>query len=185
MTLNFLKLQLAVIFIWVFLFTFNGLFNNLIHHTDYIAIIFLPAGFKITIACLFGKRIFWGLFFGTVATGLMFIDEALIKNILMIGLLSAASPVLTVWLVNSISPLGKNLEHLNVYRILSIAACYALVNSFLHNTYLLMVSDYTFEKYQADSLLMFTGDALGSLIFLFIASYFRKDIFKYVDKWIL
>ena len=91
--LNFLKLQLAVIFIWIFLFTFNGLFNTLIHHTDYISIIFLPAGFKITIACLFGKRIFWGLFFGTVATAQMFIDEALIKDILMIGLLSAASPV--------------------------------------------------------------------------------------------
>jgi hypothetical protein len=42
----------------------------------------------------------------------------------------------------------------------------------------------TFEKYRADSLLMLTGDFLGSLIFLFLISLYKKEIFKIISKYI-
>ena len=182
--LTLIKLQLLIITIWVLLFIFNGAINNLLYHNSYIAIIFIPAGFKITIACLLGKRVFWGLFVGSLITALLFLEEAMIKNALMFALLSAGSPILSIWLVNYLMPLGKKLQNLNVQKILIISVVYSIINSFMHNTYLLMSEGLTFEKYQADSLLMLTGDFLGSLIFLFLLSYFKNGILKIIDKYI-
>ena len=105
--LNSIKLQLLIIAIWVLLFIFNGAINNLLYHNSYIAIIFIPAGFKITIACLLDKRVFWGLFFGSLITALLFLEETMIKHALIFSLLSAASPIITIWLVNYLMPLGK------------------------------------------------------------------------------
>jgi hypothetical protein len=81
-------------------------------------------------------------------------------------------------------PLGKKLQNLNFQRILIISVVYSIINSFMHNTYLLMSEGLTFEKYQADSLLMLTGDFLGSLIFLFLISLYKKEIFKIISKYI-
>ncbi|MDC6477490.1 hypothetical protein OAW71_04785, partial [Methylophilaceae bacterium] len=136
--LNSIKFQLFIIVIWVFLFIFNGAINNFLYHNSYIAIIFIPAGFKITIACLLGKRVFWGLFIGSLITALLYLEETMIKHALMFALLSAASPILTIWLVNFIMPLGKELQNLNFNKILIISVIYSIINSFMHNTYLLM-----------------------------------------------
>ena len=182
--LTLIKLQLLIIAIWVLLFIFNGAINNLLYHNSYIAIIFIPAGFKITIACLLGKRVFWGLFVGSLITALLFLEEAMIKHALMFALLSAGSPILSIWLVNYLVPLGKKLQNLNFQKILVISVVYSIINSFMHNTYLLMSEGLTFEKYQADSLLMLTGDFLGSLIFLFFLSYYKNGILKIIHKYI-
>ena len=182
--LNFIKLQLVLVVIWILLFIFNGAINNLLYHSSYIAIIFIPAGFKITIACLLGKRVFWGLFVGSLITALLYLEETMIKHALMFALLSAASPILTIWLVDYLIPLGKKLQNLNFQRILIISVVYSIINSFMHNTYLLMSEGLTFEKYQADSLLMLTGDFLGSLIFLFLLSCYRRGILRIIHKYI-
>ena len=180
--LTLIKLQLLIIAIWILLFIFNGSINNILNHNSYIAIIFIPAGFKITIACLLGKRVFLGLFFGTLITALLFLEDAMIRHALMFALLSAGSPIFTIWLVNMLTPLGKSLENLNFQMILIISVVYSIINSFMHNTYLLLSEGLTVEKYQADSMLMFTGDFLGSLIFLFLLSYYRRGILKIINK---
>jgi len=181
---NSIKLQLLIIAIWIMLFIFNGAINNLLYHNSYIAIIFIPAGFKITIACLLGKRVFWGLFIGSLITALLFLEETMIKHALIFALLSAGSPILSIWLVNIFMPLGKKLQNLNFHMILVISIMYSIINSFMHNTYLLLSEGLTLEKYQADSLLMFTGDFLGSLIFLFLLSYYRRGILRIIHKYI-
>ena len=182
--LNSIKLQLVIIAIWVLLFIFNGAINNLLYHNAYIAIIFIPAGFKITIACLLGVKIFLGLFIGSLITALLFLEETMIKHALMFALLSAGSPILTIWLVNYLLPLGKKLQNIIFQKILIISVVYSIINSFMHNTYLLISEGLTFEKYQANSLLMFTGDFLGSLIFLFLLSYYRRSIMRIIQKYI-
>ena len=182
--LTLIKLQLLIIAIWVLLFIFNGAINNVLYHNSYIAIIFIPAGFKITLACLLGKRVFWGLFVGSLITALLFLEETMIKHALIFALLSAGSPILSIWLVNIFMPLGKKLQNLNFHMILVISIMYSIINSFMHNTYLLLSEGLTLEKYQADSLLMFTGDFLGSLIFLFLLSYYRRGILKIIHKYI-
>ena len=182
--LNSIKLQFFIIAVWVLLFTFNGAINNLLYHNTYIAIIFIPAGFKITIACLLGKRVFWGLFVGSLITALLFLEETMIKHALMFALLSAGSPILSIWLVNYLMPLGKKLQNLNFQKILVISVLYSIINSFLHNTYLLISEVISIEKYKSDSLLMLTGDFLGSLIFLFLISLYKKVIFKIISKYI-
>ena len=180
--LNLIKLQLLIIAIWILLFIVNGSINNVLNHNSYIAIIFIPAGFKITIACLLGKRVFLGLFFGTLITALLFLEDFMIRHSLMFAILSAGSPIFTIWLVNILMPLGKSLENLNFQMILIISVVYSIINSFMHNTYLLLSEGLTVEKYQADSMLMFTGDFLGSLIFLFLLSYYRRGILKIIYK---
>ena len=182
--LNFIKLQLVLVVIWVLLFIFNGAINNFLYHSSYIAIIFIPAGFKITMACLFGKKVFWGLFAGAMITAQLFLEDSMISHAFMFALLSAASPIFTILLVNYFMPLGHSLENLNFQKILLISAVYSIINSFMHNTYLLISESLTFEKYQADSVLMFTGDFLGSLIFLFLLSYYRKAILYIIRKYI-
>ena len=182
--LTLIKLQLLIIAIWVLLFIFNGAINNLLYNNSYIAIIFIPAGFKITIACFLGKRVFWGLFVGSLITALLFLEEAMIKHALMFALLSAGSPIVTIWLVNRFTPLGEKLQNLNFQKILLISVVYSIINSFMHNSYLLISEGLTLEKYQANSLLMFTGDFLGSLIFLFLLSYYRRSIIRIIHKYI-
>ena len=186
--LNFVKLQLVVIVIWILLFVFNGAFNSLLYDHSYIFIIFLPAGFKIAIACLFGKRIFWGLFFGSLITALVFITDDALKiyfdnSAVVYALISAGSPIFTMWLINNFMPLGEQLENLNIQKILIIAVVYSIINSFMHNTYSFLSEGITFEKFQVDSILMFTGDFLGSLLFLFIVSYFRRGVLVLTNKW--
>ena len=186
--LNFVKLQLIIIVIWILLFVFNGAFNSLLYDHSYIFIIFLPAGFKITIACLFGKRIFWGLFFGSLITALVFITDDALKiyfdnSAVVYALISAGSPIFTMWLINNFMPLGEQLENLNIQKILTIAVVYSIINSLMHNTYSYFSESITFEKYQLDSILMFTGDFLGSLLFLFIVSYFRRGVLVFTKKW--
>jgi glucose-6-phosphate-specific signal transduction histidine kinase len=181
---NFIKLQLVIIAIWVLLFISNKTINNLLYHNSYIAIIFIPAGFKITIACLLGKRIFWGLFVGSLITALLFLEDTIKTHAFIFALLSAGSPILTILLVNYLMSLGKKLQNLNFQMILIISVMYSIINSFMHNTYLLISEGLTLEKYQADSLLMFTGDFLGSLIFLFLLSYFKNGILKIIHKYI-
>ena len=185
--LNFVKLQLAIIIIWILLFVFNGAFNSFLYDHPYIFIIFLPAGFKIAIACLFGKRIFFGLFFGSLITALVFLDGALKvyfdNSAVVYALILAGSPIFTMLLINKLMPLGQHLENLNIQKILVIALVYSIINSFMHNTYSLLSEGIAFEKYQVDSILMFSGDFLGSLLFLFIVSYFRRGVLVFTSKW--
>ncbi len=185
--LNFIKLQVTIAIFWIFLYSLNKLFNTFFYEHSYIFIIFLPAGFKIAIACLFEKNFFWGLFFGAIITALIFLEDAMMlyfnNNILIYALITAGSPIFAMWLVNKLLLLGKNLEYLNLQKVLIISVVYSIINSFLHNTYVLLSQDITFEKYQTDSMLMFIGDILGSLLFLIFVSYNRKEIFKIINKY--
>lgn len=185
--LNYFKLQLAIIFVWVLLFVSNGAFNSFLYDHPYIFIIFLPAGFKITIACFFGKRIFIGLFFGSLITALVFLDGALKvyfdNSAVVYALISAGSPIFTMLLINKVMPLGEHLENLNIEKVLIISLVYSIINTLMHNTYSFLSGDIALEKYQMDSILMFSGDFLGCLLFLFIVSYFRKGIFVFTNKW--
>ena len=185
--LNTIKLQITIAIFWIFLYSLNRVFNTFLYEHSYIFIIFLPAGFKITIACLFEKNIFWGLFFGALITALIFLEDAMVlyfnNNALIYALITAGSPILSIWLINKLLPLGKNLEYLNIQKVLIISVVYSIINSFMHNTYVLLSQDITFEKYQTDSMLMFMGDILGSLLFLTFVSYFRKEIFKIINKY--
>ena len=78
---------------------------------------------KSAIACLFGKRIFWGLFFGSLITALVFLTDDALKiyfdnSAVVYALISAGSPIFTMWLINNCMPLGEQLENLNIQKIL-------------------------------------------------------------------
>ena len=183
--MRFIKTQLLISTIWISLYIFNGIFNNIIFYSSYIAIIFLPAGFKITIACLLGIRVFFGLFIGALVTAYLFLTKDMLHHAPIFAFLSALSPVITILLVKKFVPLGKKLEKLNIYTVLLIALIHSIINSFMHNTYLLLTDNINLEKFQSDTLFMFTGDLLGSIIFLFLLSYNRKIVYEFTRKYFM
>jgi hypothetical protein len=128
------------------------------------------------------------LFFGSLITALVFLTNDALKiyfdnSAVVYALISAGSPIFTIWLINNFMPLGEQLENLNIQKIIIIAVVYSIINSFMHNTYSFLSEGITFEKFQIDSILMFTGDFLGSLLFLFIVSYFRRGVLVFTKKW--
>tara|TARA_B100001142_G_C14254641_1_gene624615 strand:+ start:587 stop:1150 length:564 start_codon:yes stop_codon:yes gene_type:complete len=179
---NYVKLQIIIIFLWVILYSLNHSFDDLFGHVSYISYIFIPAGLKIMFACLYGYRIFLGFFIGAILTGLLYLDNDSLKYLYIFSFFAAAIPVITVYLVNMISPIGGKLEYLNLNKVLLIAFLYALLSSFFHNTYLLTIDAISIHQYKMDSLVMFTGDLIGCLIFLSTLSYFKKSFVSFFNK---
>ena len=64
--------------------------------------------------------IFWGLFFGSLITALVFITDDALKiyfdnSAVVYALISAGSPILTMFLINNCMPLGEQLENLRFF----------------------------------------------------------------------
>lgn len=185
MLINYVKLQIIIIFLWVILYSINHSFDNLLGHVSYISYIFIPAGLKIMFACLYGYRIFLGFFIGAILTGLLYLDNDSLKYLYIFSFFAAAIPVITVYLVNIISPIGLKLEYLNLNKILFIGFLCAFLSSVFHNTYLLTIDVISLDQYIEDALVMFTGDLIGCLIFLSILTFFKKKIISFFDKYLV
>ena len=185
MLINYVKLQFIIIFLWVILYSINHSFDNLLGHVSYISYIFIPAGLKIMFACLYGYRILLGFFIGAILTGMLYLDFDSLKYLYVFSFFAATIPVLTVYLVNIISPIGLKLEYLNLNKILFIGFLCAFLSSFFHNTYLLTIDAISIDQFKLDTLIMFTGDFIGCLIFLSILSFFKKSLISFFDKYLV
>ena len=185
MSKNYLKLQIIIIFLWVILFSVNYSFSTFHSYLPYISYIFIPAGFKIMFACLYGYRILLGFFIGAILTGMLYLDFDSLKYLYVFSFFAATIPVLTVYLVNIISPIGLKLEYLNLNKILFIGFLCAFLSSFFHNTYLLTIDAISIDQFKSDTLIMFTGDFIGCLIFLSVLSFFKKSLISFFDKYLV
>ena len=185
MLINYVKLQFIIIFLWVILYSINHSFDNLLGHASYISYIFIPAGLKIMFACLYGYRILLGFFIGAILTGMLYLDFDSLKYLYVFSFFAATIPVLTVYLVNIISPIGLKLEYLNLNKILFIGFLCAFLSSVFHNTYLLTIDVISLDQYIEDALVMFTGDFIGCLIFLSVLSFFKKSLISFFDKYLV
>lgn len=184
MSKNYLKLQIIIILLWVILYSVNYSFSTIHSYLPYISYIFIPAGFKIMFACFYGLRILLGLFIGAIFTGILYLDSNSLQYMYIFAFFSASIPIISVFFVNMISPIGEKLEYLNLNKVLLIAFLYALLSSFFHNTYLLFIDAISINQYKIDALVMFTGDLIGCLIFLSTLSYFKKSFVRFFNKYL-
>jgi hypothetical protein len=183
-SLIFLELQIVIALGWCFFFSLNETLNLIGPYKDYISLLFLPAGYKIVLACLLKWQCFLGLFIGSIITGLIYLDYNLTQHLWFFSLFSAFSPVVTVIIIDYFFNLGFKLSEISLQKIILIAALYAFICTALHNTYLLMLGEISFIEFQQDSLAMFIGDITGAMLFLSILSYYRFPLIKLANRYL-
>jgi hypothetical protein len=182
--LKFLELQIFITLGWCFFFSLNETLNLIGPYKDYISLLFLPAGYKIVLACLLKWQCFLGLFIGSIITGFTYLDNNLTQHIWFFSLFSAFSPILTVTIIDYFFNLGLKLSKINLQKMILIAALYAFICTALHNTYLLILGEISLIEYQQDSLAMFIGDITGAMLFLSILSYYRFPLIKLANRYL-
>ena len=181
---NAVKLQVIIVLTWIFFFSLNHFISFISPYKNYIALIFIPAGFKIVIACLLRWHCFPGLFIGSMITGLIYLDKSMHDHLWIFSLFSAFSPIVTINIVDNFLSLGYKLKEINLQKIILIAVLYGLVFSALHNTYLFWIEEISFIEFQQDSLAMFIGDFTGAMLFLSILSYYRENLIKLANRYL-
>ena len=182
--LKFSELQLLVAISWLAFFSLNEALNSLLSYKDYISLIFLPAGFKIVLACLLRWNCFPGLFIGAIITGLLYLDDSNTHYLWGFSFFSAFAPIITVIIIDYFCNLGFKLSEINLQKIILIAVLYALLSSLMHNSYLLWLGKISLIEYQQDNIAMFIGDITGALILLSALSYFRAPLIKLANKYL-
>ena len=182
--LKFSELQLLIIIAWLAFFSLNEIITSLLPYKDYIALIFLPAGFKIILACLLRWQCFLGLFIGSIITGLIYLNESNNHHLWIFSFFSAFIPIIVVLVIDYLCNLGFELSEINLQKIILIAVLYALLSSLMHNSYLLWLGEISLIEYQQDSLAMFIGDITGALIFLTVLSCYRVPLIKIAYKYL-
>ena len=182
--LKFSELQLLVITACLAFFSLNEALTSLLPYKDYIALIFLPAGFQIVLACLLRWQCFLGLFIGSIITGLIYLNESNNHHLWIFSFFSAFIPIIVVLVIDYLCNLGFELSETNLQKIILIAVLYALLSSLMHNSYLLWLGEISLIEYQQDSLAMFIGDITGALIFLTVLSCYRVPLIKIAYKYL-
>ena len=182
--LKFSELQLLIIVGWIAFFSLNEALTSLLPYKDHIALIFLPAGFQIVLACLLRWQCFIGLFFGAVISGLIYLNGKNTDHLWIFSFLAAFVPIITVIVIDYFCSLGFKLTEINLQKIILIAVLYALLSSAMHNSYLLWLGEISLIEYQQDSLAMFIGDITGALIFLTVLSYYRAPLINIANKYL-
>ena len=183
-SLIFFEIQIVIALGWCFFFSLNEALNLIGPYKDYISLIFLPAGFKIVLACLLRWQCFLGLFIGTNITGLIYLNYDLTQHLWFFSLFSAFSPIVAVIIVNYFFNLGFKLSEISLQKIILIAALYTLISTALYNTYLYGLGEISFIEFKQDSLAMFIGDITGAMLFLSILSYYRNPIIKLANRYL-
>lgn len=182
---KFLKLQILIIIGWIFFFALSEIINTFSHFKDYIVIFFLPAGFIITLACIFKWECFLGIFIGAIITGLIYLNgNHICHHLCYFAIFTALSPIIAFLTVNSVTKLGSNLNEINLSTVIIIVFLFSLLSSLLHNGYLLMQRAINLMEFQRDIIIMFTGDFIGAMIFFTILAYFKEPLMKLVNKFI-
>jgi len=182
--LIFFELQIVIALGWCSFFSLNEAVNLINPYKDYISLIFLPAGFKIVLACLLRWQCFLGLFIGTNITGFIYLDYNLTQHFWFFSIFSALCPILSVIIVDYFFNLGFKLSEIILQKIILIAALYAFISTAFYNTYLFGLGEISFIEFQQDSLAMFIGDITGAMLFLSILSYHRNSLIKLANRYL-
>lgn len=162
---------LAVAVSWLVLYELNTFLFADIHMTSFISWIFLPAAIRMLAVMIGGWAGALGLFLGAVFTNLELLEYEPF-NVLMIAALSALGPLFAVYLCTRWLKLPDDLAGLQRSQLLVFAVAGAVFNVFPHNLYFYMTG-LSFDAWSG-ILPMFVGDLAGTLIVLYLASFFIR-----------
>ena len=181
-TLKQYKLHLTIIIAWLVMYAVNyAVFNPLIYKS-YISFIFLPAGIRIIFATIYCKEAWIGLFLGALITGFLFLESSLQPYVLLFSAISATSPILAVYSINAVTPLGGQLEYLDIKKVIAISIIYGIYCGVFHNLAAFYLFDLSLQTFITDSFAMFIGDMTGSFILLTILANQRHRILQFLDS---
>ena len=176
------KLHLIIIIAWWAMYIFNQTVFNPLIYKSHISFIFLPAGIRILFATIYLKQAWIGLFLGALITGFLFLDSDLQSYVLLFSAISATSPILAVYSVNALTPLGGQLEYLDIKKVVAISITYGIYCGVLHNLATFYLFDLSLQTFITDSFAMFIGDMTGSFILLTILASQRHRILHFLDS---
>lgn len=145
----------------------NQLLFQAFEHTRGIDWIYLPAGVRLLCTLLFGLTGTLGLFLGSLITSFFYYFPDDPARALAGSLVSALAPYLAYELAQNTMRLRPSLSNLTAHKLLVCALLYAACNALMHLLWFLIAQD--MGPHPAHStLIMFTGDLLGSLLVVYL-----------------
>ena len=181
-SLNFrkYKLYLFITVVYFTLYVLNNTFLSIFTYKEHIHFIYLPAGMRFFFAAIYKEDAWVGIFLGSFFAMVFLFENTSILSIIFYATLSATVPILIIYTFNSLYPLGKQLENLNLKLIVSMAFVYAFTYSFLYALYGYYILGTTLSNFYRDWIATFIGDLTGSMIFLTILASQRHRILKFL-----
>lgn len=137
------------------------------------SLIFIPHGVRVLSYIFFGPKIFLGLFFAHLVTGLHFSNEFHI--VVYPALLSSISALFALKVYTGKFILD-DLNELNIKIITIVSILSALFNSLTVNTYKLLIGSEFGQVYSSQLILYIIGDLLGTIVLFYIFIFIRKII---------
>lgn len=120
----------AVIFICSF--TLNGWLFALLNHSVGVSWIFLPAGIKLLLVLGMGLPGALGIALASLALGLAGDFSTDTTTALWAGCIAGFAPDLVYKLLTTKLGISQGLQHLSAATLLSLAVCFAMISSALH-----------------------------------------------------
>lgn len=159
---------------WVLLFKLNHILFFQLDESKLINWIFLPAGLRLIAILLFNFKGVVGLLIGALITSIPM--EMSFKHTIMICLISAFNPYFAFKVSNSLLKIKISLTGLTSRQLFLMSFIYAVFNSLSHNFYYYFFG--ITQEFLINTVKMFTGDLLGSLLMLYLLSLSIKLVRK-------
>jgi len=145
----------------------NQLLFQAFEHTRGIDWIYLPAGVRLLCTLLFGFTGTLGLFLGSLVTSFFYYFPDAPVRALAGSLVSALAPYLAYILAQNTMRLRPSLSNLTARKLLACALLYAACNALLHLLWFVITKEAGPHPVHS-TLIMFTGDLLGSLLVVYL-----------------
>lgn len=158
---------------WVILFKLNIWLFSFVEQTQFINVVFMPAGVRLISVLMFEELAVIGLFIGAIITSPMLSFN--ITASLALSMVSALNPYIAVHLTRRILKIDRLLNKLRAKELAIMGLFSALFNCMSHHYYFQLTGmDNSWSSFS----LMFAGDLLGIIILLLLFSMTLKLIRK-------
>jgi len=169
---------LTVAIAWVLIYKLNDVVFQVLEVSSLITLIFLPAGIRLISILLLHYNAVIGLFIGALITNIH--PEISLENIFIISLISAVNPYIAYISSNALLNVKPTLQALTSKHLLLMSFIYALFNAVSHNIYFYFSA--ITDEFLMNTLMMFTGDLIGTILVLYLFSVLYKLFRKHVLK---
>jgi hypothetical protein len=146
---------------WVLFFKLNAFVFSYFEKTEFVNLVFIPAGVRLVAVLLFDELGVIGLFFGALITSPSFSTN--INEAILISLVSALNPYLAVHITRRLLKVDHLLSQLNAKELVLMGLFSALFNCLSHHFYFEFAN---LRASWADCENMFIGDIFGIGIIL-------------------
>lgn len=158
---------LAVCLVFLLAFWLNGQLPSAVMVNDHASWIFLPSAVRVLSVLVLGRSAVAGLFAGSLIVNLFISQETLIAAIILAGI-TAIAPALGVWVTLRFHGLPPDLSGLRAHHLMWLSVVFSLISVAMFELYFFI--DPSHQVSLLHMLPIFTGDVLGTLIVLTLAS---------------